>query len=96
MVRPIGTQSVFKQLPWEDQMQAIKIHIMYNIYPECILANGTVNERKARKRGFRKIVENFKVENGQLKILKVRRRYKDSTSESEYSQAIKICRMERL
>ena len=52
MVRPTGTHSVFKRLPWKEQMDAIQKYIKLGAYPDSILIGINANERKNTKRDF--------------------------------------------
>ena len=87
MVRPTGTRSVFKRLQWKEQMDAIQKYIDLGVYPDSILTGINANERKNRKRDFRKACDSFKVMNGKLRKLKIARKYKDAPSESMYCSA---------
>ena len=84
MVRPTGTRSVFKRLQWKEQMDAIQKYMELGVYPASILIGINANERKNRKRDFRKACDSFKVMNGKLRKLKIARKYKDAPSESMY------------
>ena len=96
MVRPTGTRSVFKRLRWKEQMDAIQNYIDSGVYPDSILIGINANERKNRKRDFRKACESFKVINGKLRKLKIARKYKDAPSESMYCSAYIPWRSEKL
>ena len=87
MVRPTGTRSVFKRSQWKEQMDAIQKYIDLGVYPDSILTGINDNERKNRKRDFRKACDSFKVMNGKLRKLKIARKYKDAPSESMYCSA---------
>ena len=87
MVRPTGTHSVFKRLQWKEQMDAIQNYIDSGVYPDSILIGINANERKNRKRDFRKACDSFKVINGKLRKLKIARKYKDAPSESMHCSA---------
>ena len=87
MVRPTGTRSVFKRLQWKEQMDAIQNYIDSGVYPDSILIGINANERKNRKRDFRKACDSFKVINEKLRKLKIARKYQDAPSESMYCSA---------
>ena len=81
MVRPTGTHSVFKRLQWKEQMDAIQNYIDSDVYPDSILIGINANERKNRKRDFRKECDSFKVINGKLRKLKIARKYRCTKQE---------------
>ena len=85
MVRPTETCSVFKRLQWKEQMDAIQNYIDSGVY--SILIGINANERKNRKRDFRKACDSFKVINEKLRKLKIARKYKDAPSKSMYCSA---------
>ncbi|MCG8626769.1 MAG: hypothetical protein MJE68_32805, partial [Proteobacteria bacterium] len=82
--RPKGSVSVFKSMPWVDQMNAIRRYLEFGVYPDCILDTSNNFEKKSRKKQFRTMCMGYKIINGQLQQLKVRRKYKDMCSERKY------------
>ena len=64
-------------------MEAIKRYLLFGDYPPCILCHANPDERKSRKKQFRNMTSGFKIIHGQLPQLKIRRKFKDSSSESK-------------
>lgn len=82
--RPHGSVSIFKSLPWEEQMESIRRYLLFGFYPPSILLNANSYERKSRKKQFRNTSAGYKMINGQLRQLKIRRKFRDSSSESKF------------
>ena len=80
---PKGVKSNLKRMEWEEEIAVISMYLKYGYYPASILENKNVMRRKRMKRDFRKTSESYKFIDNKLRKLKVCRKYKDATSESE-------------
>ena len=69
--RPKGSVSIFKSLPWEEQMEAIRRYLLFGTYPPCILIDANSYERKSRKKQFRNTSSGYKMIDGQVRQLKI-------------------------
>ena len=69
--RPKGSVSIFKSLPWQEQMDAIRRYLLFGIYPACILIDANSYERKSRKKQLRNTCSGYKMIDGQLRQQKI-------------------------